>query len=52
MLALQNLKPNVILVDDHLVFRQGLKDMITMENIASLSPLVLCYNTDYTYIPI
>src|SRR5665647_1503172 len=36
MLAQQNLKPNVILVDDHLIFRQGLKDMITMENIASV----------------
>src|SRR5665647_355654 len=36
MLAHQNLKPNVILVDDHLIFRQGLKDMITMENIASV----------------
>lgn len=34
MLAKENLKPNVILVDDHLIFRQGLKDMITLENIA------------------
>ncbi len=37
MLAQQNLKPNLILVDDHLIFRQGLKDMITIENIASVT---------------
>ena len=36
MLAQQNLKPNLILVDDNLIFRQGLKDMITIENIASV----------------
>ena len=36
MLAQQNSKPNLILVDDHLIFRQGLKDMITIENIASV----------------
>lgn len=29
-------KPNLILVDDHLIFRQGLKDMITIENIAAV----------------
>ena len=37
MLAQQNSKPNLILVDDHLIFRQGLKDMITIENIASVN---------------
>lgn len=36
MVAQQNFKPNLILVDDHLIFRQGLKDMITTENIASV----------------
>jgi DNA-binding NarL/FixJ family response regulator len=36
MLAQQNSKPNMILVDDHLIFRQGLKDLITIENIASV----------------
>ena len=36
MLAQQNFKPNLILVDDHLIFRQGLKDMITTENIAAV----------------
>ena len=36
MVAQQNLKPNLILVDDHLIFRQGLKDMITIENIAAV----------------
>jgi len=36
MLVQRNLKPNLILVDDHLIFRQGLKDMITVENIASV----------------
>jgi len=36
MIAQQNFKPNLILVDDHLIFRQGLKDMITIENIASV----------------
>ncbi len=36
MLIQQNFKPNMILVDDHLIFRQGLKDLITIENIASV----------------
>lgn len=36
MLEQQNFKPNLILVDDHLIFRQGLKDMITTEDIASV----------------
>lgn len=30
-------KPSIIIVDDHLIFRQGLKAMITGENIASIS---------------
>ena len=29
-------KPDVILVDDHLIFRQGLKLFITVENIATV----------------
>jgi len=27
-------KPELIIVDDHLIFRQGLKSLITLENIA------------------
>ena len=30
-------KPSIIIVDDHLIFRQGLKAMITGENIANIS---------------
>ena len=29
-------KPNIIIVDDHLIFRQGLKSIITMEEIAEV----------------
>jgi len=29
-------KPSIILVDDHLVFRQGLKSLITSENIGTV----------------
>jgi len=29
-------KPNLILVDDHLPFRQGLKSILTIENIADV----------------
>ena len=29
-------KPDLIIVDDHLIFRQGLKSLITIENIASV----------------
>jgi DNA-binding NarL/FixJ family response regulator len=29
-------KPNIILVDDHLVFREGLKSVLTIENIATV----------------
>lgn len=29
-------KPNLIIVDDHLIFRQGLKSIITMEEIAEV----------------
>ena len=29
-------KPTIIIVDDHLIFRQGLKSIITMENIANV----------------
>ncbi len=29
-------KPHIILVDDHLVFRKGLKSIITIENIATV----------------
>ena len=29
-------KPNIIIVDDHLIFRQGLKSIITIENIANV----------------
>lgn len=29
-------KPDIIIVDDHLIFRQGLKSLITSENIASV----------------
>jgi len=29
-------KPNIIIVDDHLIFRQGLKSIITLENIATV----------------
>ena len=28
--------PNIIIVDDHLIFRQGLKSIITLENIANV----------------
>ena len=30
------LKPNIIIVDDHLIFRQGLKSLMTLENIANI----------------
>lgn len=29
-------RPNIIIVDDHLIFRQGLKSIITLENIANV----------------
>lgn len=29
-------KPNIIIVDDHLIFRQGLKSLLTIENIATV----------------
>jgi DNA-binding NarL/FixJ family response regulator len=29
-------KPDIIIVDDHLIFRQGLKSLITIENIANV----------------
>jgi len=29
-------KPDIIIVDDHMIFRQGLKSLITMENIATV----------------
>jgi len=29
-------KPNIVIVDDHLIFRQGLKSIITAENIAKV----------------
>lgn len=29
-------KPEIIIVDDHMIFRQGLKSLITSENIASV----------------
>jgi DNA-binding NarL/FixJ family response regulator len=29
-------KPQIILVDDHLIFRQGLKSVMTFENIANV----------------
>ena len=29
-------KPNMIVVDDHLIFRQGLVAVITVENIANV----------------
>jgi len=29
-------KPNIIIVDDHLIFRQGLKSIISIENIANV----------------
>jgi CheY-like chemotaxis protein len=29
-------KPDLIIVDDHLIFRQGLKSLITLENIANV----------------
>ncbi len=29
-------KPDIIIVDDHLIFRQGLKSIITIENVANV----------------
>ena len=29
-------KPNIIIVDDHQIFRQGIKSIITLENIANV----------------
>ena len=29
-------KPDIIIVDDHLIFRQGLKSLVTVENIATV----------------
>ena len=29
-------KPNILIVDDHLIFRQGLKSILTSENIANI----------------
>lgn len=31
-----NKKPNIVIVDDHLIFRRGLKSIITIENIATV----------------
>jgi DNA-binding NarL/FixJ family response regulator len=36
MNAILTQKPNIIIVDDHLIFRQGLKSIITLENIANV----------------
>ncbi len=36
MNATLTLKPNIIIVDDHLIFRQGLKSIMTLENIANV----------------
>jgi len=36
MNATLTLKPNIIIVDDHLIFRQGLKSIMTLENIATV----------------
>jgi len=36
MNATISLKPNIVIVDDHLIFRQGLKSIITLENIANI----------------
>jgi DNA-binding NarL/FixJ family response regulator len=36
MNAILTEKPNIIIVDDHLIFRQGLKSIITLENIANV----------------
>ena len=36
MNSIQKAIPNIIIVDDHLIFRQGLKSIITMENIANV----------------
>lgn len=30
------IKPNLIIVDDHMIFRQGLKSLLTIENIANV----------------
>jgi DNA-binding NarL/FixJ family response regulator len=30
-------KPNLVIVDDHLIFRQGLKSLLTMEEIANVT---------------
>lgn len=36
MISNSNNKPAIIIVDDHLIFRQGLKSLITIENIATV----------------
>ena len=36
ILSTMQRKPNLILVDDHLPFRQGLKSILTIENIADV----------------
>ena len=36
MISNTNTKPDIIIVDDHLIFRQGLKSLITIENIATV----------------
>jgi DNA-binding NarL/FixJ family response regulator len=36
MISNSNNKPDIIIVDDHLIFRQGLKSLITIENIATV----------------
>jgi DNA-binding NarL/FixJ family response regulator len=36
MIARPEQKPNIIIVDDHLIFRQGLKSLLTSENIATV----------------
>ena len=36
MISINKNKPDLIIVDDHLIFRQGLKSLITFENIATV----------------
>jgi DNA-binding NarL/FixJ family response regulator len=36
MASIHKIKPDVIIVDDHLIFRQGLKSLLTSKNIATV----------------
>lgn len=36
MISQATRKPDIIIVDDHLIFRQGLKSLVTIENIANV----------------